>query len=248
MKGACVVLAHPRTGSSLLMQTLSILGMPWVGSHHREDLPVEANPKGYLEDRALLVQGLTGANLARLGALDGHALKLSLSDMVAPGRMAQWRLLEAEGARLLIPFRHPLESAASSRVFDPGMAEPRGFFLAVARSLHDYAREYRALATILTGEVPGLLPRTMLVPHGLHLDDPGGFVEAIRVHAGLPHDPARQAAAVGNIESGLYRFRAPGMPEAHRGWYERTPARQVYEILRASPRPWDDILRLAAGR
>lgn len=242
MKGACVVLAHPRTGSSLLMQTLAILGMPWVGAHHREDLPVGANPKGYLEDRRLLRDGLTPENIARFGPLDGQAMKLSLSFMLLPDRLEQWKALETNGACLFVPFRHPLESAVSQGCFVSRMINARDFFVEVTRFLYNYAQDYRMLAERLVRDAPGLLPRTKLLPHSLHIDDPRGFVEAVRAHAGIAVERVSMARAAVNIEDTLYRFRAAAMPDEHRSWYERLPARGVYETLRSSPRPWHDLL------
>lgn len=242
MKGAVVVLAHPRTGSSLLMQTLVILGMPWIGSHHREDLPAEANPKGYFEDRRLLSEGITPEHIARVGSLDGRAVKISLPHLMLPGRLGQWRALEASTARLFIPIRHPLESAVSQLCFAGPLDGARDFFLEVTSFLYNYAQDYHTLAARFVHEMPGLSSRTVLIPYTLHIDDPRGFVETVRAHAGITVDRETVDRAVRNIEGRLYRVRADAMPDEHRSWYERLPARIVYETLRSSPRPWEDLL------
>lgn len=224
------------------MQTLAILGMPWVGSLHREDLPVDANPKGYFEDHRLLGEGITAEHIARFGPLDGCALKLSLSHMLLPDRLEQWKALESAGAKLLIPFRHPLESAASLSCFDPRMKNPRDFFFETTRFLYNYPNEYRMLAALLTRTASGLSPRTALIPYSLHIDDPQGYVEEVRTRAGIEFDPARSEQAVGNIEQALYRIRVNAMPDEHRRWCAQTPAQRVYEILCADPQPWKKLL------
>jgi len=241
----CIVLAHPRTGSSLVMQTLAILGMPWIGDVRRDDLGEAANPRGYFEDPAVLANGLTVAEVARVGSVDGHAVKIGLANATAPGRIGQWRAWEAGGARILVPFRHPLESAVSQRSFHPRMADPRTLFEEVTAFLYRHAREHVALATILTREVPGLLARTAPVPFTRHLDDPAGFVDDVRRHAGLPADPVRQGLAAENVEAALYRVRAGELPAACRGWYDRAPARRVHALLTDAADPWSAIAALA---
>lgn len=242
----CIVLAHPRTGSSLLMQTLAILGMPWIGKHHRDDLGVAANPRGYLEDPDILAQGLTTEQLARVGPVDGCAVKVGLSNMMLPSRLEQWQAWEAWNARILVPFRHPLESAVSLRCFTPTMAEKRGLFLETTIFLYNYAREYAALATLLTRHAPGLKGRVALIPYDRHLDDPPGFVDEVRRHADLPPDPVRQAEATRNIQDTLYRVKLSEMPAEYRDWYAKAPAKQVYEILCGSADPWAELVARAA--
>ncbi|BBE72219.1 sulfotransferase family protein [Oharaeibacter diazotrophicus] len=243
----CIVLAHPRTGSSLLMQTLALLGMPWIGRVRRDDLGEDANPRGYYEDPEVLARGLTVGEVARVGPVDGRAVKIGLANMTAPGRIGQWRAWEAGGARILVPFRHPLESAVSQRAFTPRMAEPRALFEAVTAFLYGHARDHAALASILTREVPALAERTTPIAYTRHLEDPAGFVEDVRRHAGLPADPARQAAAVANVEAALHRVEAAALPDEQREWYERSPARAVHERLCADARPWDGIAAAAAA-
>lgn len=243
-----IVLAHPRTGSSLLMQTLAILGMPWLGNRHRSDLGTAANPKGYFEDPDMLAHGLTAEQIARTGPVDGCAVKIGLSNMMLPTRLAQWTAWEAGDARIFVPFRHPLESAVSLRCFNPQMAERREFFIETTRFLYNYAQDYATLAMILTRHAPGLKARTALVPYDHHLDDPQGFVVGVCRHAGLSEDTTRQEQAVENIERDLYRVKLSDMPVEYQDWYERAPARQVYEMLCGSADPWADITAWAASR
>lgn len=241
VKSPCIVLAHPRTGSSLLMQTLAILGLPWIGRHHREDLGAEANPRGYFEDPDILAYGLTAEQVARAGSVDGCAIKIGLSNMMLPTRLGQWKALEAGGARILVPFRHPLESAVSLRCFKSKIEGSRELFLEMMTFLYNYTPEYVALANNLTRYAPGLKSRTVLIPYSLHIDDPKGFVERVRRHAGLAADPLRLAQATENIQETLYRVKLSEMPEDYRQWYEKTPAKRVYEILCNSPDPWEEI-------
>ena len=245
VKDPYVVLAHPRTGSSLLMQTLVILGLPWVGQYHRADLGTEANPRGYFEDPEILARGLTEEQVARAGSVDGRAVKIGLSNMVQPGRLGQWRALDAGRARLFISFRCPLESAISLRCFNPRMAEFREIFIQTMAFLYNYTREYVALAHILTGHVSGLKDRTALIPYALHIDDPREFVCQVARFAGLAQNLERQAQAIANIEAALYRVKLSDMPEEYRQWYDKTPAKQVYEMLCESPDPWAKIVAWA---
>ncbi len=243
-----IVLAHPRTGSSLLMQTLAILGMPWLGNRHRSDLGIAANPKGYFEDPDILAHGLTAEQIARAGSADGCAVKIGLANMMLPTRLAQWTAWEAGDARIFVPFRHPLESAVSLRCFNPQMEERRELFIETTRYLYNYAHDYATLAMILTRHAPGLKARTALVPYDHHLDDPHGFVVGVCRHAGLSADTSRLEQAVENIERDLHRVKLSDMPVEYQYWYERAPAREVYEMLCGSADPWADITAWAASR
>lgn len=242
-----VVLAHPRTGSSLLMQTLAILGAPWVGRFHRDDLGVAANPKGYFEDADILAQGLTAEQIARTGPVDGCAVKIGLANMMRPTRLPQWQALAAGGARLLIPIRCPLESAVSLRCFNPAMEESRQFFIETTAFLYNYTRDYVALANILTCHVRDLKASTALFPYALHVDDPAGFVRQVGRFAGLTPDAERERRAIGNIEADLYRVRLSDMPDDCREWYDKAPAKQVYRMLSDSLDPWTDIAAWAVA-
>lgn len=244
LQASCIVLAHPRTGSSLIMQTFAILGMPWIGSFEREDLGPEPNPQGYFEDRELLNYGFTPEVWARLRNCAGHAAKIAFIGMVKPERNAQWQRLAAEGATLIIPFRHPLESAYSNRIF-AAHGQP---FLQTTTFLFKYHRSYVALANLLTGPFRDLAERTITVPYQLHLDNPEGFVELLRKHAGLPKSPSRQAKAIANIRPELYRYRWDELPPEALSWYERMPARDVYEALcvKRGAELWEHIASLSA--
>jgi len=244
MKDACLILAHPRTGSSLLMQTLDILGMAWVGQRERPSLPSDANPRGYLEDPPLLARGLDPEVLVRVGSLERRAAKLALSGMLAAGRAEQWQRMNDEGARLFIPFRHPLETAQSLRIFDGPDLEANQAPVRVLRFLYRYPYEYRALAHLLVHDVPELRARTRLIPHTLYFADAGVAVDRIREHAGLPVDEARRAQAIANISDALYRVRRDAAPAGYHSLYERMPVRQTYDLVSTQADPWEALLAL----
>lgn len=226
------------------MQTLALLGMPWIGERAREDLGDEPNPPGYFEDVELLSYGFTADVLDRVGDCAGHVAKIAFNGMVEPERGEQWQRLIAGGATIIIPFRHPLESACSNRVFAPH-GQP---FFQTTSYLFKYYRSYSALATLMTGPFRDLAARTVCVPYQLHLDDPEGFVELLRCHAGLPACPSRQAEAIANIRPELHRYRLEELPPEALTWYERLPARSVYEALcaKSGPALWAHIATLTS--
>ncbi len=78
MKKLIIVLAHPRTGSSLVMQTLKFLNVGIIGQFERNDLPQEANPKGYYEAKYILNKGLTDLVIEKLNKMNTKLLRLKL--------------------------------------------------------------------------------------------------------------------------------------------------------------------------
>ncbi len=226
------------------MQTLDILGMAWVGRRERPSLPIAANPRGYLEDPPLLARGFEPDVLERLGSLDGRAAKLSLSGMLAADRSGQWRRMRDEGARLFIPYRHPLEIAQSLLVFDAPGLEAQSQPARVLRFLYRFPYQYRALAQLLVHEVPELRARTLLVPHALYFSDAGAAVDRLRDHAGLPGDEARRALAIANVSDALYRVRREAVPEGYHALYDQMPVRRAYEIVSTQADPWEALLAL----
>ena len=115
MRKTIIVLAYARTGSSLMMQTLKILGIPVIGKVERPDLPQDSNPKGYYEDRAILIQGIDSHLLKKKQvSLEGTAVKLALKKMVREERDDQWKTMERLNAGIIIPIRKPIESVISA--------------------------------------------------------------------------------------------------------------------------------------
>ena len=140
MKDLTVVLALPRTGSSLIMQTLKILGKNVIGDKYRDDLPVSANPKGYYEYKELLSQGLISRITETLGdRLEGSAVKIAATSMLLPVRGRQWKELEKNSACMFITYRHPLEIAVSHQQFYKRELLPKENFLDILSFLYKFS-------------------------------------------------------------------------------------------------------------
>jgi hypothetical protein len=246
MKNAIVVLSRPRCGSSLLMQTLAILGVSVVGAKYRPDLPVECNPKGFFEDPELIHRGFSRERLIRVGGLEGRAVKIGMPVLTsAPDRDAQWAALVESGARLIIAYRHPLEAALSRNRYARHPVGGRDHFIHVTRFFRHVQEDFRVLAETLTHRMPELRPRTLLVGYHESMEDPVGYVELLRRLVGLDEHDGRIREAVGNIDTGLHRCHAPEIAEAFQRWYAPTPAREIYQIIRSVPREtvWDELAR-----
>jgi len=250
-----VVLATPRTGSSLVMQTLRLLGVPVVGERWRRDTPRSANPRGFFVDSDLLARGLDSRNRKRLGDSLWHsAWKIEHHHLVMRPEPGEWRRLVDSRATLLVPMRHPLESVFSWRALSlerSGAGEPDGTdgFVSVTRylirSLRLYAERQFRLAEWLTGEASALADRCRFVPYELHRQ-PRLYVDLVCQHTGLTAEPERFERAVANVTPDLYRYRASDFPAAWLRLYERLPARPVFELVSRPdvPDPWQALLRL----
>jgi len=252
-----IVLAHPRTGSSLLMQTLGLLGAPMIGTQWREDCPRSANPRGYFEDPDLRAFRFTARNRERLGArLNGSAYKLGLKRLTDSPDREDWDWMIGARTTLLIPLRHPLESALSERALfhlinPPDPTETNGVrgFVAAARCLARYMGRYAfshfRLAEMMAGEAASLAKHCRFVPYTLHRH-PRRYVDTVCERAGLTPVPDRVERAVGNIAPSLHRFRESDLPAVYRNIYNRSPARPVFETLSRHDGigTWTSLLRL----
>jgi len=252
-----IVLAGPRTGSSLLMQTLGLLGAPIIGGKWFDGYPRSANPRGYFIDPDLRVHRFTAGNRERLGAdLFRSAYKLGLKPLTDSPARGDWDWMAGACARLLIPLRHPLESALSERALlhsahPPDPAEANGI-RGLASTVRDlvrymgmYASAHFRLAEMLTGQAASLAGRCRLVPYTLHRC-PRHYVDTVCERAGLTPAPDRVERAVGNIVPDLHRYREGALPAVYRNIYDRSPARPVFEELcrHDGSDAWPEILRL----
>lgn len=231
LTGTTIVLAHPRTGSSLLMQTLRLLGQEVVGEAERPDLPAEANPRGYFEDRELLSRGLQHVTLeAAERELRGRAVKLALSLLVLRSERAEtdeWRQWAESGARLLLPIRSPTEALQSVRVFDGVSQRPRDAVTGLAevrRRLCDFGFLARWCGEREEG--------VGVVDYAMAIADPSRYVERVARLAVLTPTEAQRAEAVRNISADLHRFRRENASEAARAEMEAARLEQVYRALR----------------
>jgi len=250
-----VVLAMPRTGSSLLMQTLRLLGVPIIGERWRRDTPRSANPRGFFVDPDLLARGLHSVNRERLGDSLWHAAwKIGHHRLVMQPEPGEWKRLVDSRATLLVPMRHPLESALSWRPLSLGqsdLAEPDGpdGFISVTRylirGLRLYVERQFRLAERLTEEASALADRCRFVPYELHRQ-PRLYVDLVCQNAGLTAEPELIEQAVANVTPNLYRYRASDFPDVWLRLYERLPARSVFELVSHPdvPDPWQALLRL----
>lgn len=234
-----IVLAHPRTGSSLLMQTLKLLGAEVVGSLMREDLPPEANPRGYFEDKHLLSEGMTEAHIGKIELIQGECLaaKVALAGMLKSKRLDQWRYWQERGATILVPVRHPLETALSRTVFNP-VKEADKRFIFITKFLWKYSREFSDLARILIEEVPLLLPNIYVVPYDWARHEPVNYIERVAAMAGIVPDAKKKVAALTNIDPSLYRYRLDDFDSEYRAWDKKIGASKTFEILLGETQPW----------
>lgn len=244
--GSVIVLTHARTGSSLVMQTLRLLGLPVIGSLARHDLPQEANPKGYFEDRDLLRHGLLAPAAAEQpGALAGRGFKMALGPLVRRRSVEEYDALASGAATLLLPIRSPAESLASRDVLLRGDTSAA----ARARLFRSTARGYLVDIGWLADRVCAHgLPPPACVDYRDAIDDPAGYVAAIARAAALAPGPAAYAAAVANIDRDLYRRRRDDGDAVRAMAQGLGPLEAVHAVLRRSDRrKWADLRQSLPG-
>lgn len=242
MKRLIVVLAHPRTGSSLLMQTLRLLNLGIIGLFERRDLPQQANPKGYYEDKYILNKGLTNGTIERIERDDSEilAVKIALRGMIKSDRANQWQYLQEKHATILVPIRPPLESAVSSLVFTRQCDEVTRFKF-ITTFLRGYQLQYKALSKILLKEVLELLPNTFTIDYHAAQHTPEKYIQSIIDNAGLIVSKSQFKNALDNIDPELYRYNQDSFENNIKEWHRKIGSDLFYNILSTEQNPWQVI-------
>jgi len=230
-----LILFRPRTGSSLLAQTLRHLGAPVLGEF-RTDCDEELNPRGFWDIPEIRNNGLTREKRAEYsGRLPGAVVKILLGATLNDDA-EQWRWFDEVAPRIFITYRHPLEETLSSTTaFTRKKAGTQDHFIEVTQRLRGWARPLGRLIETIRLQHPTLIDRSCFVGYHEHLDDPVGFVAKLARHARLSPTPPQIEAAIANIDTSLYRFRLDELPVEYRRWYEPMPARNLFDALRNDP-------------
>ena len=242
LTNAIIVLTHPRTGSSLVMQTLRLLGAPVIGSAQHSQLPASANPKGYFEDHELLRHGLhSPALIDQPAMLRGQAVKLALHPMVKRRSIEEWGAIARSNAALLLPIRTPAEWLASSQALlggDGTAARRSAFFRAWARN---YLLDVGYLAACVGAEGSSHVA-PICIDYRQAVIDPVGYVTAIAAAGRLRPTPDQVAQAVANIDHGLYRTRVDDVAAVRRVAGGVRPLEAIHALLQSQdPSKWGRV-------
>lgn len=233
-----IVLAHPRTGSSLAMQTIAALGYPIVGKKERRNLSAEANPRGYMEEHPLLSKGLSPRYLERFIQMDPMpAFKLSLKEMVQNPRHEQWKAFEKFNASIIITFRNPLESAVSTHFLEEFDLDSREAFFQITSYFKSYVSDYKKLSDILYNQFPSIMKCCRLLPFQDAHTSAQAYVKQLSALLPKTFSPRNHNKAVANIDTKLYRFRHTDIEEKYRHWCTQLGAEDIYQCLCAASQP-----------
>lgn len=226
------MLTHPRTGSSLLMQTLRLLGADVSGEAERPGLPTDANPRGYYENVPVLLHGLRAAPLATQPALlRGRAFKLSLSALVARRDADEWRRLRQPGIALLLPVRSPVESLRSQQVLLLKPEEQARRSLHHLASVRQQVLAYAALAQWIAAP-EFQRPPPAVIDYPLALADPAAYVARVARSAGLQPTAEQRDAAAANIDRTLHRFTTARVHAEQPAAMRAALLEEIYQLLR----------------
>lgn len=232
LAGSIVVLTHPRTGSSLLMQTLRLLGAEIRGEAERPDVPREANPRGYYEHVPVLHHGLRALPLATQPTLlRGQAFKLSLSALVSRADPEEWRRLRQPAVTLLLPVRSPTESLRSQQVFLLQPKEQARRALHHVASVRSHLLDYATLARWTTAEDFGR-PAPTVIDYPLALSAPAAYLDLVARSASLRPTEAQRAAAAANIDHALHRYTAARVSAEEPASARAEVLEAIYQTLR----------------
>ncbi len=250
MKKLIVILAHPRTGSSLLMQTLRLLNVGIIGESERKDLPLQANPKGYYEDKKILSNGLISQVIEKIEQNENEiiAVKIALKGMTEDNRANQWQYLQKKCATILVPIRPPLESALSNLVFFRKQDNEIIRFMQITTFLRNYQIHYRKLSEIFVKKIPELLPMVFTIDYSMAQNNPLEYVQRIIDMAGLIVSQSQFNDALKNIDPELYRFNQDSFEDRVKKWNQKIGTDLFYHILSTEKNPWQVINDFSIGK
>lgn len=239
LTGTVTVLTHPRTGSSLVMQTLRLLGAEVIGSVEHSDLPLSMNPKGFFEEPELLRLGLHASVLQQQPALlRGRSVKLALHPLVTRASGEEWTALAQSSAALILPIRTPAEWLVSSEGLLPADApgiRRAAFVRAWAR---DYLLDVGYVVDRVCSSGAGQAA-PVCIDYRQAVTDPAAYVMAVATAGGLRPTQGQVAEAVANIDRGLYRTRIADVEAVRRTATGVRPLDAIHALLSSQdPAKW----------
>ncbi|WP_228759589.1 MULTISPECIES: sulfotransferase [Idiomarina] len=231
-----VVLAYPRTGSSLCMQTLKLLGAHVAGEAKRPDLDIDGNPKGYYEDMRVLGKGLNAQIINEYQAIKAHniAFKLSYAPLHPNHKRTtpeqQVAFLKQLSPRFILTVREPLESIMSVQRWSDSTC-PKEQFIRITQKLKKYKENIETILKVLHDN-HWLNPNNCLVQN-YHdaIQNPTAYVERLADFAGLAPSHEQIASARANIDPALFRYKAKTLPANVVDWDSKIGASATYERL-----------------
>lgn len=231
-----IVLAYPRTGSSMCMQTLKNLGVFVFGDAERPDLDVDGNPKGYFEDLRVLGAGLTEEVVREYQsqAATHLAFKLSYKPLLRHTKKStpetQINLIKQLDPRFIIPVRPPVESIISILRWAE-LASPTERFIRVTSRLKKYKEEVEQILDILQ-QGNWLTPdRSLILNYHSAIESPADYVNAISNFTNCKPCETQIEAAIANITPDLFRYRMNELACDVLDWDQKIGATAAYEKL-----------------
>lgn len=231
-----VVLAYPRTGSSLCMQTLKHLGAHVAGNAERPDLDVDGNPRGYYEDMRVLGKGLTEKIVREYQAIQAShvAFKLAYKPLLPNHKRTtpeqQIAFLQQLNPRFILTVRHPVESIMSIQRWSKSTC-PKKQFIHITQKLKTYKANIETILKVLSEN--GWLNTENCLIQNYHsaIINPVAYVE--RITEFTQFQPSRQqiTSAEANIAPELFRYKAEALPADVMVWDKKIGATAAYERL-----------------
>ncbi len=251
-----IVFTLSRSGSSLMMQTLKILGIEVMGSQFAPGASAEHNafnPKGFYETKNVYRNGLKSQIFAEEKSFVNHALKLDFKNIVSQDNLDDWLEWDKKVKAIYVTTREPLEQANSTyllfnhpRIKQVGSSSDH--FIFVVRFLKSYVESFLDFAELMENQLSVYKSRVHIVDYQEAITNPACYVEKIIETLFLNPVAEQINSAIENIEADLYRFRKENLPDRQQVWLEKTHAKQVYEVLSTSPvnEVWANLLSLKA--
>lgn len=236
---AVIVLTHPRTGSSLVMQTLRLLGADVIGGLEHPELPMSMNPKGFFEEPEFLRHGMHAPALVEQPALlRGRSIKLALHPLVKRASAEEWTALTRSNAALILPIRTPAEWLVSSEMLLPDDATGAQRAAFVRRWARDYLLDLGYLAArVCSRDFSRAAP--ICLDYHEAVSDPAAYVMAVATAGGLRPTSGQVAQAIANIDRGLYRTRVNDVEAVRRFAAGVRPLEAIHALLRSQdPLKW----------
>lgn len=236
-----VVLTLGRSGSSLAMQTLGLLGHAIVGKkfgQHNDladaQLHHSLNPHGYYEDPEIYAGGPRTVGFRKfVDAMGKSACKMDLKHFVDAQNTDVWRQAEASIDCIIVSFREPA-AQAQSEFLGSGLAQgnpsARDQWLFIAEFLNRYCETFDKLERTLSSSLKGYAEKAHFLDFA-EARDGEGYVKRLNGLANCNADSALMASARHNISPDLFRISRAQLDPAITRWADQIGASKIYQRL-----------------
>lgn len=234
-----IVLTLGRSGSSMLMQSLKLLGMNVIGrdfdikgSAISQKKHEELNPKGYLEEPRIYYGGPASIEFQTLCQQNQYpsACKMDIRHFTNTNQSKYWKNLANDITSILVSYRDPSEQASSEHTASfqqDSTIDAKEYFRFISKFLMDYKNTYGCIDETLNKRLPSLRHKVYFIDYA-SAKKPQEYIAKLRSLTDIQPTQDQYHLAVSNISPKLFRVTHSSLSKEEIFWARKTGALDVY--------------------